>query len=264
MAAHSSAKVGAAGPWGRQELDTAALGTKPSCRWGTRAARASRHRTGFSSSVVLPGPCRGDSRAQQWAAAVGNPALVVPEGGARPLRTAPGVGLRVVTQHELATPPRCAHWAQVLGRLVDPSQRTPPHSSAVLCPQGGLTERGPLWWAALGGSQRLDCLLVLAPRVRPGPGGLQATPAARALTLLLPQEAPWTCSQGSGHTAASLPEASPDPGWGRWPAGLKAARGAVGKGPAWNQPKCPNRGGPIHPALPGPGFPACRGAEAQR
>lgn len=83
---------------------------------------------------------RGDSRAQQWAAAVGNPALVVPEGGARPLRTAPGVGLRVVTQHELATPPRCAHWAQVLGRLVDPSRRTPPHSSAVLCPQGGLSE----------------------------------------------------------------------------------------------------------------------------
>lgn len=37
----------------------AALGAKPSCRWGAKAARAGRHRTGFSSSGVLPGPRRG-------------------------------------------------------------------------------------------------------------------------------------------------------------------------------------------------------------
>lgn len=98
----------------------------------------------------------GDGRAQQWAAAVGKAAPVVPEGGARSLWMAPVVCLRAVTQRELAVPPRCVHQAQVLGRLPPPPTNAASLSHLQAPSPGGAWvageegERGSLWWAAQG------------------------------------------------------------------------------------------------------------------
>lgn len=91
----------------------------------------------------FPGPHKGDSKAQERATAVGKPALMVPEGGARSLWTAPGVCM-VVTQHEpvasprLHTDPRRAK--EHRGHAASNSTDAPPtegHAKA---------EQGPLWW----------------------------------------------------------------------------------------------------------------------
>lgn len=55
-----------------------------------RQAQNQLFQPGWGWGQSLAGPYRGDSKTRQWAAAVGKPALVVPEGVARSLWMAPG------------------------------------------------------------------------------------------------------------------------------------------------------------------------------
>lgn len=102
----------------------------------------------------------GDGRAQQWAAAVGKAAPVVPEGGARSLWMAPVVCLRAVTQRELAVPPRCVHQAQVLGRLPPPPTNAASLSHLQAPSPGGA-------WGGGGGGGRTRFSVVGSPGQRP-------------------------------------------------------------------------------------------------